>query len=117
MNRGALPASERNLFLPALAGFFVAGVWLAPRVTQGLWPLLLLPLAALMFVPLRLLRLPPRLLCLPLMLMLARFGRSTWLIRRCRRRGNMKTVTATVYGDSRVNDSGSVTFTRYGRFP
>lgn len=111
MNKGALPASERNLFLPALAGFFVAGVWVAPRVTQGLWPLLLLPLAALMLVPLRLLRLPPRLLCLPLMLMLALLWTQHWLYPAMPEEGKYETVTATVFGDSRISGSGSVTFT------
>ncbi len=111
MNRGALPASERNLFLPALAGFFVAGVWLAPRVAPGLWPLLILPLTALLFVPLRLFKLPPRLLCLPVALMLALFWTQAWLHPAMPEEGKYETITAAVFGDSKVNDSGNVTFT------
>jgi competence protein ComEC len=110
MKRHALPAAERNLFLPALAGFFIAGVWLAPRVCTGLWPLWLLPLAALMLAPLRVLKLPLRLICLPLALMLAMLWTQYWLNPAMPEEGKVETITATVYGDSKITDAGNVSF-------
>ena len=111
MNKGVLPAIERNLFLPALAGFFVAGVWLAQRVSVGWWPLWLLPLAVLMTVPLRLLKLPLRLVCLPLSLMLAILWTQVWLNPAMLAEGRYDTITATVYGDSKITGAGNVSFT------
>ena len=62
---------ERGFFLPLLALCFGVGIWLAPRVSVGLWPLWLVALAALLALPLALFRLPMRWLCLPLALAVA----------------------------------------------
>ena len=110
MNGNALPKIERNLFLPALAGFFIAGVWLAPRMETGWWPLWLLLLTALLIIPFRLLRLPMRLLCLPLALLCAMLWTQHWLYPAMPVEGERETITATVYGDSHVTDSGNVAF-------
>jgi competence protein ComEC len=110
MNGVSLPKIERNLFLPALAGFFVAGVWLAPNVSVGLWPLWLLALALLLIFPLRMLNLPLRLAALPLALMFALLWTQVWLHPAVPEEGRYA-VTATVYGDSKVSDAGNVTFT------
>lgn len=110
MNSRPLQGDERNLFLPALAGFFIAGVWLATRTSPGLWPLWLLPGTALLAVPLRMLRLPLRLLLLPLALMLALLWTQRWLNPPMPAEAEYDVITATVYGDSKINDSGNVTF-------
>jgi len=111
MKRRALPDIERNLFLPALAGFFVAGVWLATKSSAGLWPLWILPIAALLVIPLRALRLPLRLVCMPIALMCALLLTQHWLNPDIPEEGKYDTITATVYGDSKINGSGNVTFT------
>ncbi len=110
MKRRAASDNERNLFLPALAGFFIAGIWLATRVTPGLWPLWILPGAALLVLPLTWLRLPKRLILLPVALMLAMLWTMHWLNPPMPVEGKYDMVTATVYGDSRLNASGNVTF-------
>jgi len=110
MNGAPLPKIERNLFLPALAGFFIAGIWLASHVSAGLWPLWLAALALLLIPPLRMLGLPLRVICLPLALMAALLWTQIWLHPAMPDEGRY-TVTATVYGDSKVNDSGNVNFT------
>ena len=110
MNGAPLPKIERNLFLPALAGFFVAGVWLAPRVAGGLWPLWFIALALLLLFPLRRLSLPLRLVALPLALMIALLWTQSWLHPAVPQEGRYA-VTATVYGDSKVNSAGNVNFT------
>ncbi len=110
MNRGTLPAIERNLFLPALAGFFIAGIWLGKHVGTGLWPLWLAVAALLSVFPLRWLRLPLRLACLPLGLMLALFWTQHWLNPAIPAEGEYQTIIATVYGDSGISESGNTTF-------
>lgn len=110
MNRATLPKIERNLFLPALAGFFIAGIWLATRVSAGLWPLWLLLPAVLMLWPLHALRLPPPLALLPVALVLGLFWTQHWLNPSMPAAGTYESITAIVYGDSKVNDSGNVTF-------
>ena len=102
--------NERNLFLPALAGFFVAGIWLAANVTAGLWPLWLLTVAALIILPLRWLRLPIRLCLLPVALMLSLLWTMHWLNPPMPAAGKYETITATVYGDSKISSSGNVSF-------
>lgn len=106
-NRTAF-TNERNLFLPALAGFFVAGIWLATRVMPGLWPLWLLPGIALLLPVLRLLRLPYRLALLPLALLLAMLWTLQWLYPAMPPAGKYETITATVYGDSKLSSTGNV---------
>ena len=110
MTKRGLPAIEHNLFLPALAGFFVTGVWLATKVSTGLWPLWFLLIAALLVIPLRALRLPLRLVCLPIALMLALLWTQVWLHPTMPEEGKYDAITATVYGDSKINSSGNVTF-------
>ncbi|MBE0600186.1 MAG: hypothetical protein IH607_00245 [Firmicutes bacterium] len=102
--------NERNLFLPALAGFFIAGIWLATRVTPGLWPLWMLPGAALLLLPLTWLRLPKRLILLPIALMLAMLWTMHWANPPMPAEGRYESITATVHGDSKINTSGNVTF-------
>ena len=111
MNRNTLPAIERNLFMPALAGFFIAGIWLARHVSTGLWPLWFAVLGLGLFFPLRVLRLPLRLAWLPVVLMLALFWTQHWLNPSMPAEGKYETITATVYGDSGISDAGNVTFT------
>ncbi|MBN1777667.1 MAG: ComEC/Rec2 family competence protein, partial [Clostridiales bacterium] len=111
MKKQTPPDIERNLFLPALAGFFVAGVWLATKCSAGLWPLWILPIAALLVVPLRALKLPLRLVWLPVALMLALLWTQYWLNPQMPAEGNYDGITATVYGDSKINNSGNATFT------
>ncbi len=107
---GPLHTDERNVFMPALAGFFALGIWLAPRVEAGLWPLWIGVCALLAVVPLRLLRLPLRLICLPLALLCALLWTQHWLSPPMPPPGRVDTITATVYGDSKVSASGNVTF-------
>ncbi|HPJ01352.1 MAG TPA: DNA internalization-related competence protein ComEC/Rec2 [Candidatus Limiplasma sp.] len=102
--------NERNLFLPALAGFFVAGIWLATNVTAGLWPLWLLAVAVLAILPLRWLRLKIRLCLLPVALMLSLLWTMHWLNPPMPAEGKYETITATVYGDSKISSSGNVSF-------
>ena len=105
--RFALP-TEHNLFLPALAGFIIAGIWLATRITPELWPLWLLPGVVLLLFPLRLLRLPYRLLLLPLTLLLAMLWTMLWLHPATPPEGKYEIITATVYGDSKLSSAGNV---------
>ncbi|HPF87095.1 MAG TPA: ComEC/Rec2 family competence protein, partial [Candidatus Limiplasma sp.] len=110
MTRDMLPKIERNLFLPALAGFFIVGVWLASKVSTGLWPLWLVPLAVLLVVALRTLRLPLRIACLPIALMLALFWTQHWLYPSMPAQGAYDTIIATVYGSSKLNSAGNISF-------
>ena len=107
MKNRLLTANERNLFLPALAGFFIAGVWLATRTIVGLWPLWLAAVAALLFFLLRALRMPLRLMLLPIAMMLALLWTQHWLNPAMPTEGTYDVFTATVYGDSKSMTRGT----------
>ena len=110
-NRGKLGASERVPLLPWLTLAFGVGVWLAPRVAAGGWPLWLLAVAGLVGVSLALLRLPLRWIALPLALMAALLWTQHWLNPAMPLEGAVTTVTARVYGEATLRDTGRIAIT------
>ncbi len=106
-----LAPRERGFFLPLLALCFGIGVWLAPRVTVGLWPLWLVALAMLLVIPLVCFRLPVRWVCLPLALAAALLWTNTWLNPAVPVPGSYDEITATVYGEPSERTAGGVSAT------
>ncbi len=104
-------AGERTYLLPFAALAFGAGIALAPNVTAGLWPLWLVAAAALLAAALRLLRLPLRWACLPLVLMAALFLTQSRLTPPAAPAGFYTQITATQVGDASVRDNGGLAFT------
>jgi len=92
-------ARERNHLIPTLVLAFGLGVWIAPHVSQGLWPLWLLPAAVLLGVALHWMGKRLRWVCLPIALMIALLWTQTRLNPPMPQEGSYEVITATVFGD------------------
>jgi len=105
------PASGRSYLIPGMALAFGLGVWLAPHVAAGWWPLWLLPAIALFGLALRWLRLPLRWLLCPLMLVLALLWTQLWLHPAMPAEGEYGVITATVYGEPTERSGNRIALT------
>lgn len=106
-----LAARERNHLIPLFALAFGLGVWAAPRVSAGLWPLWLLPVAVLLGIALRLLGMRLRWVCLPIALMIALLWTQARLNPPMPQEGAYREITATVYGDPAERTGGRIALT------
>ena len=102
---------EHNHTLLCAAIVYGAGVWLAPRVDAGWWPLWLLPVSALLWLALWLAKKPCRYGCLPLILMVALLWTQAWLNPQMPEAGSYAEITATVYGAPVERSGGRITVT------
>lgn len=106
-----LGEDEHSRFLPLTAIVFGMGVWLAARVTPGLWPLWLILVSGLLAAALQLFHLPIRWACLPLALMAALLLTQARLNPALPAEGTYQTITASVYGNPSERASGGIAFT------
>ena len=106
-----LATNERNALIPAMALAFGLGVWLAPRVAAGLWPLWMAPAIVLFGFALYGLNKPVRWVLCPLMLMLALVWTQGWLNPAMPAESKDVSVTATVYGDPAERSGGRIALT------
>lgn len=102
---------EHNHALPQLSLAFGLGVWLAARTDAGLWPLWLLPVAALWGLALKLAGKRLFTACLPLVLMAGLLYAQPFLHPSMPNEGTYAHITATVYGDPAPRDGGRVAVT------
>ncbi len=106
--RPRLDPREHNRAMPLAALAFGLGVWLAPRVGAGLWPLWLLCVAALFCMALWLAGKPRGLALLPVVVMLGLLYTQPFLNPPVPAEGPYTTITATVYGDPMPRSGGRV---------
>ncbi len=103
-----LDPREHNRLLPIGVFAFGLGVWLAPRMAAGLWPLWLLAAAALLLGALRLLGRPLAAALLPAVVMLGLFYPQPALRPALPAQGAYAAITATVYGQAMPRSGGRV---------
>lgn len=106
-----LGGEERSRLIPALALCFGLGVWLTARLTQGLWPLWMIPLTLPLTAALRLSGRPLRWACLPLALMAALLWTQFRLNPAQPDEGTYGQITAVVFGEPAERDDGRVAVT------
>lgn len=99
---------EHNRTMPLLALAFGLGVWLAARTDAGLWPLWLLPVAALCAFALKLWGKRLFIACLPLVLMAGLFYAQPFLHPAMPHEGPHGRITATVSGNPMPRDGSRV---------
>ncbi len=104
-------AREHNRTLPLMAFAFGLGIWLAARTSAGLWPLWLLPVAALWGAAMKLAGKRLFTACLPLVLMAGLLYAQPFLNPPTPDEGAYGRITATVYGDPIARDGGRVAVT------